>query len=189
MTVLIRMLLRDEDGSSVVEMLVAAGLTLTALGVLLGNVVVPLEHLARSHAADLPMVELRNAGEEVARLVRAARPGITEPAAAADGDRAVVLRVVEDGRVERVRIALVDDVLRIERLDAHGAALHGATRTLLTGLAPERAHLVLHLDGSGVDPVGPSVVAVGLRIEADGASLERVTALRMTTHLDGVSRW
>jgi hypothetical protein len=180
---------RDESGSSVVEMLVAAGLTVTALGVLLGNVVVPLEHLARAHAPDMASIELRTAGEEVARLVRAARPGIVEPAVVADGEGAVVVRVFDGGRAEHVRIALVGDALEVERRDADGVLVVGSRRTLVSGLVPHAGRLVAHDDPAGGAMGLAGVLAVELQLVGTSASLERTVAVRLSSHLDGAGGW
>lgn len=179
----------DESGSSVVEMLVAAGLTVTALGVLLGNVVVPLEHLARAHEPDMPSIELRAAGEEVARLIRAARPGIVGPAVVADGEHALVVRVVEAGRVEHVHLALVADALEVERRDEDGVLVPGSRRTLVSGLVPHAGRLVVHHDPASVATGRAEVAAVELQLVGAGASLERTTAVRVMSHLDGAGGW
>jgi hypothetical protein len=179
----------DESGSSVVEMLVAAALTVTALGVLLGNVVVPLEHLAGAHAPDMSHIELRTAGEEFARTVRAARPGIAEPAVIADGDDAIVLRIVDGGVVQYVRIAFETDALLLERRDRDGMLVVGSRRTLASGLAPGVDRLVVHHDPVDAVTGRADVAAVELRLKRGAASLERMVAVRMSTHLDGAGGW
>jgi hypothetical protein len=182
---------RDESGASVVEMLVASGITVTTLGVLLGSVIIPLEHLARAHAPDLLAVELATAGEEFARLVRAARPGGTGAAVVAYDEHELVLRLVESGDVVHVRITIVDDALEVERRDPSGATVAGSRRTLVSGLSPGTTRFDVHLadDAIGGEVDGADVVAVGMRLERDGSSIERVVALRMSTRLDGVRGW
>ena len=176
----------DESASSVVEMLVASVLAVTALGVLLGNVVVPLGYLAGAHQPDMESIDLRLAGEEVARLVRAARPGILEPAVVAVGERAVVIRVVDAGRAEHIHIALEADALELERRDAEGVPI-ASRRSLVSGLVPGEGHLLVHHDP--VVSGRAHVVAVELRLVRPGATHERVATIRMSTHLDGTGAW
>ena len=179
----------DESASSVVEMLVAGALAVTALGVLLGNVVVPLAHLARAHDPDMESIELRTAGEEVARLVRAARPGILGPAVVSDGENAVLIRVVDAGRAEHVRIALVADALELERRDAEGVPIAASRRSLVSGLVPGEGHLFVRHDPSTDAPGPAAAVAVELRLVRAGAIHDRTVTVRLSTHLDGTGSW
>lgn len=179
----------DESGSSVVELLVAAGLTVTAFGVLLGNVIVPLGHLARTQAPDIPSIELRIAGEEVARLVRAARPGVVESAVVADGDRAVVVRLTGSGSAEHIRISLLADTLELERRDANGALVGGSRRTLVSGLVPDAGRFIVHHDPVSAAMGRADVVAVEFQLVGATARIERTVAIRLSSHLDGAGGW
>lgn len=174
----------DVEGSTIVEMLVAAALTVLSLGMLLGNVVVPLGILQRSHDAAQESLELVAAAEEFARLVRSARPGILEPAAAAGGHGDIILRVPGDQGLRYVRIAFLDDSLVADRIDQYGAVIAGTRRQLVSGLDPGSGGLLLH-DRSAPGGAGvPRPSAVTLIVARDGRVLERTVALRIVGHLE-----
>lgn len=180
--------LRDSDveGSTIVEMLVAAALTVLSIGMLLGGVVGPLTVLQRSHDTAQDSLELIAAAEEFARLVRAARPGLLEQAAAAGGHGEIVLRIPDDEGVMYVRVAFSEDSLVVEGVDQYGQVVPGTYRPLVSGLDPDWGTLLLHerSDPGGTGVGRPS--AVTLILARDGRVLERMVALRMLGHFEAL---
>jgi hypothetical protein len=148
---------RDEDGSSLPELLVAAGLGVIALAVLGTGMLGPLRSLEVASRPDPRAEHLEVVRLELQRIVRAARPGLHEPAAQLTGANEVELRIGDLSQADVVRIALVDDGLLI---DADGVLRHVPVQEFDVSRSAIR---LIDRDGEQVEAPG-SVAAVALQV-------------------------
>lgn len=156
----------DEDGSSLPELLVAASLGVVALTVLATGLLGPVRSLELATRPDPRADQLELVRLELQRIVRAARPGLDEPAVLALDVDVLQFRIGDLTRADVVRLTLDHVGLIIE--DGTG------TRVVpVTGLDLSRSHLrPITSDGATVDPLHPSdAVAVHavLYVRADEA--------------------
>jgi hypothetical protein len=157
---------RSEQGSSLPELLVAAGLTLVALSMLSASVLAPLAGMTRAAAPDDRLATLERAGDEVISLLRLARPGLEAGPLLVAGPNHIEIRGGGVRYAAPVSVLLEDGTLRVER-DA------GLTvRTLVTGLDPEGSMISFHgADGQEIgsipEMVGQRDIAVVTLVLAD----------------------
>lgn len=176
---------RPEEGSSIVEVLVAATLTIVAVAMLAGDAVPALRMLEGSAQPDLRRAELVNAGEVVARAVRAARPEVSR--AAVEGDEQRLSIVLGPGAVLDLTLDAGTLVLTID--GAHTGTAPFPTGVLVEGLDPERSRFSL-VDAEGAVAGEATPIAAVTVVLADGEDeVVRVVGLRMRSHLDGAAAW
>ena len=174
-----------DDGSGVVEMLVAATLTIIAVAMLAGDALPALRMLERAAQPDLRRVELVNTGEVVARAVRAARPDVTR-AAVEGNDRRLTIGLGSGSTLE-ITLDAGRLVLSVDGEPAASAPF--PTGVLVDGLDPDRSRFAL-LDRDGeVTDEAARVAAVAVLLADGEHEVIRVVALRMRSHLDGVLAW
>lgn len=165
-----------EDGSTIVEAVIAASLTLLAAGVVVGNVIVPLSTLEERLGADGRAAELDAAAEGLARIVRAARSSNTHGPVVSASAQELVLQVGAGDEV--LTVALVDDALLVS---AHSATSGGAplpTGRLAHGIDVTQSGFML-LGAGGVEVEDPlDALAVRLRVGDGPHQVERAVALR-----------
>lgn len=174
-----------DDGSSIVEMVVAATLTLLALALLSWQVLPALRMLESAPDPHERQLELLAAGDLLARAVRSARP--EEQRAAVGGHEGTLVLAMDPDAT--VRFILVDGTLSVE-VEGSPAGMDGLTsRTLVTGLDGDRSAFSL-LDPDG-QPKGPSapVVAVAVTLADEEFTVHRVVRPRMASLLDGPTPW
>jgi hypothetical protein len=103
-----------DAGSTLPEVVLAAGLLVVALGMLGGTVLVPLAALARTATIDDRQVALELAGDTVVRIALSARPGLeASPVLSAERDR-IVLRVGDLREARTVVLLLREGSLTVE---------------------------------------------------------------------------
>lgn len=175
----------DEAGSTIVEMLVAAALTVLAVVMLSGNILPALRLLEDAPVPQQRQLELVAAGDLFARAVRSARPEHHRPAIGGD-HRALLLAV---GPGATVRFELVDGALTVD-VEGSPTGMGGlTTRTLVRGLDMERSGFSLLAGDGQVSGAPEPVAAVALALADDESSLVRVVRPRMTARLDGPVPW
>lgn len=174
-----------EGGSTIVELLVAAGVSLLALGMALNGSIPAMRALEVNAQRDDRRMELETAGDIVARTIRAARPEALRPAIVRD-DRTLILSL-GSGRTARLQLEAGDLTLEVEGDPARRLRLPEGL--LVGGLDMERSSFVL-LDApeDSSDVMGPPG-AVVVTLTDDGVAVVRVTATRLRTHLDGATPW
>jgi hypothetical protein len=173
---------RGEDGSSLPEMLVAAGLTLVALSMLGSAILGPLAAMVRSAGTDERRVELERAGDEAAALVRRARPGVEGGPILLAGEKRIELREGTLGHGAPLVLHLTDGVLWVERPDAP------ESRAIVSGLDVAASRFIVRttsgeeIVSSPGEPVhiDAAVVTVELVDRDDGPSGRTVSR---TVHL------
>ena len=176
-----------DDGSTVVELLVAASLTILVTGLLASDVLPALGLLERTAEPDVRRVELASGVEVVARAVRAARPGVAHPAVTVH-EAGVTLALERGARLE---IILTEGSLVVDPLNPHGPGARPPTRVLVEGLDMSRSRIAL-LDRDGVETADVARAAAVLVVLVDAESdheAVQVVALRLGSHLDGATRW
>lgn len=176
-----------QAGSTVTELLVAATLTLVAVGMVANDVIPTLRHLTSDVEPDRRGVELMTVADVIARAVRAARPEAARPAILGD-ERALDLAM---GDGTGLLITVDGGVVTIAASDPSGrpAPPGYPLGRLVDGLDVERSRFEL-IDRVGEAPRdGESPTGV-LVVLADGDhSVVRIVASRLRTHLDGVGSW
>jgi len=150
--------LSPDAGSSLPELLVAAGLTLTALTMLVTTVLAPLAVISRWSAPDERRLEMDRAVEHVVAVIGLARPGLEAPAVLSGDARRIEVRVGDLRHAQPVVLLFDDGRLSVEMAegavspdtsDVHGAAGPGVlTGTLIEGIDTQRSGFVLRaIDG------------------------------------------
>lgn len=180
-----RALSASQEGSSIVELLVAAALTVIALALLAGDGLPAVGVLKSAAEPDLRDVELVTAVEIVARAIRAARPDADRPPVSGEerwlsialGPRTALDLVLEDGRLS---LSIDGD---------HAGSRSFPTGVLVAGLDLERSGFaVLHPEDAFTAEVSASVAVVVILADED-REVVRVVAPRVWTHLDGATAW
>lgn len=176
---------RPEEGSSIVEVLVAATLTIVAVAMLAGDALPALRVLERSAQPDLRRTELMNAGEVVARAVRAARPEVSRPAVEGDEQRLSIAL----GSGATLDLTFDAGTLALSVDGAHTGTAPFPTGVLVEGLDPDRSRFSL-VDTEGAVAGEATPIAAVTVVLADGEDeVVRVVGLRMRSHLDGAVAW
>lgn len=175
---------RDAEGSTVVEMLLAAVLTMIAFALLTTDAVPAIRALEAAGQPDRRRVELIEAAEVVARAVRAARPVGMMPAVGGDA-RHLNIGAGPEGAL---RFTLEGGALILDVHAANRGSSAFPTGILVAGLDMERSGFwFIESDTTGT--VGESPIAVVIHL-ADGSSdIVRVATLRLRDPLDGASAW
>ena len=177
-----------EDGTGLVELLVAAALGLLGLAVVAAVARGPIT-AATAAAAPQPRIEgLLLLREVVGGQVRAARGAGTVPQVLAAGPDHVVLGTGLDDGAGWTRLSILEGTLRVD--EGAGAPPHGpaATGRRLMDL-PDAAFVVEDVAGRGiVGPAGPALTpgdrrlgaaaALALNVEVDVRTHEIAVALR-----------
>ncbi len=130
----------DETGASLPELLVAGALGLVALGMIAGGVLAPLAGMVRGSAPDERQIELDLAADVVARILRAARPGLDEAALVRAEAGVISVRVGDLHERGEVILELRDGALTVEwetAVDFIAAMPEGGP--LVTGLDADRS--------------------------------------------------
>jgi hypothetical protein len=195
---------RDEDGSSLPELLVAAGLGVIALAVLGTGMLGPLRSLEIASRTDPRAEHLEVVRLELQRIVRAARPGLDEPAAQLTGANEVELRIGDLSHADVMRIALADDgllidadgVLRhvpVQGLDVSRSAIRlidrdGALVEAPGSVAAVALHVMLHLHGDDAGPLSAPHGGRPLQRPRGELRAEYVIGLRATDVIEEVAR-
>jgi len=157
--------LAPDDASSLPELLVAATLTLVAIGMLGSTVLGPLAVIARSGTVDLRQLELEWAADRAINQLSLARPALTGPA------------LLEAGPA---RIELREGDLRVARTVAvvlHSGRLTIDSDVLVEGLDLERSHFTFR-SAAGVELTTP--VASQSGSAADGADRADIAVIEVT---------
>lgn len=176
-----------QAGSTVTELLVAATLTLVAVGMFASDAIPTLRHLTSAVEPDQRGVELMTGADVIARAVRAARPEATRPAIL--GDEQTLDLAMGDGT--GLLITLDGGVVTIAANDPGGrpAPPDYPLGPLVDGLDVERSRFEL-VDRSGEAPRDGEPPAGVVVVLSDGdRSVVRIVASRLRTHLDGVGSW
>jgi len=105
------------DGSSLPELLVAAGVVLVALGMVGSALVAPLTLMVRAGDADVRQMEMDRAADAVARTLASARPGNGAPALAHVGRDRLELRIGDLRDAQHIVVELRDGMLTIDHPD------------------------------------------------------------------------
>jgi len=135
----------DSDlGSTLPELLVAAGLTLLALSMLGASLLAPLAAIGRSATPDQRQEEIDRAGDEVVAIVRRARPGLNEGPLLAAGPDRIAVRVGTLRHASPVVIRLDGGALRTEHPNGT------VDRVLVSGLDADRSRFIIE-DREGND--------------------------------------
>lgn len=175
----------SQDGSSVVELLVAATLTVIAVALLAGDGLSAARLLESTAEPDLRELELVAAGEVVARAIRAARPGADRPPVSGEERR---LSIVLGPRTA-LSLVLEDGTLSLSIDGEHPGSASFPTGVLVAGLDLERSGFVV-LDPEDALTAEVSAPAAVAAILADGEhEVVRVVRPRIGTHLDGATAW
>lgn len=176
--------LRDDDGSSVVEVLVTATLTILVLTMAATDALPAMRALEDVVRSDARHLELDVAGDVVARAVRAARPGIVGAGVVGDEDH---LEVAVGPRTT-LRLTLDEGSLVVDVEGDVGGAEGFATGVIVAGLDPERSRFELH-DGRSVGTGGDATTMVVLRLSDGEHDVVRIVAPRLQAPLDGATSW
>lgn len=174
-----------EDGSTVVELLVAATLTSLAIAMLIGNGLPALRLLEAPVATERRMLELTTAADVAARAVRAARPDVARDALRWDGDDLLVAL----GSGGELRLLFDADALMLQVEGAHARATTFPDGMLVAGLDIEHSSFML-LDEAGAEASGADrVSAVVITLADEDVEVVSVVTPRLMTHLDGGRPW
>jgi hypothetical protein len=182
--------LSDQGGSSLVELLVAATVTVLATSVVASAVLGPLRVLSDVTEPDERAATFDAAGEVVARVVRSARPSATSPAVVAASPSEVTLRLEDDGDEVLVLLSLQGGELTLTVIEDARPINRFPQGVLLDGLDLTASRFVL-LGATGVllPPIDArDVRAVGVVLESDSHATVRVTHLRMRDAHQGARR-
>ena len=178
----------SQDGSTLTELLVAATITLLAIGMVAGSLLPSLRSLTLSVEQDRRAPQLDLAADVFARTVRAARPSLTEPAVRLESDTTLLVRL-GPGPDDVLELALVPGRLELRVADdVNDGRFPSAVD--LDGFAPDGGRFVL-LDTAGQVLHGEAGWAVGgvvLELARDGERIERIERLRMMEPLAGPVR-
>lgn len=174
-----------EAGSSIVELVVAAALTVIAVVILSGHTLPALRSLSEAAEPHQRQLELVAASELVARAVRSARPEHQRPATGGD-DRTLLLAM---GPGATVRFSLDGGDLDVD-VEGSPAGMEGLTGgTLVRGLDMGRSGFAfLSSDGGPLGAASPAAV-VAIVLEDEGSSVVRIVRPRLVTRLDGATPW
>lgn len=175
----------DEEGATVVELVVAAGLTLVAAALVVPTVIVPLAHASDRLEARVGHARLEAAAETFARAVRAARPRVDGPAASVLPRSLTLAMSTVDGPAT-TRMDLSDDGLRIVTTGPGAAAVGLPTAVHLDGLDLAASHFAPVAEAAGGSD--GEVHAVTLRLSGADGRIERTVRLRVVHPLHGVQR-
>lgn len=172
-----------EAGSTVVELLIAATLTVVAVSVLAGDALPALRVMTEVAGPQARRVELEAAGDVVARVVRAARPDVTRPVIDGDTHRLSVAL----GRHRTATVELDAGALRIAVEDPDAATFPSGV--VLEGLDMERSGFtLLGPEAAPADRPGAGGAIVIVLADED-VEIVRIVAPRLGTHLDGAAPW
>lgn len=173
---------RDEDGSSLPELVVASLVTLIAAAAALSVTAGPVRQLSEVAQPDPRRAEVEAAADLLARVVRSARSGLDMPAIRAAGPSMLTVQIGPASERSRVT-AILEGASLLVRTDSE--ASEGASQDVLTVLDGVATGGVLFelLDAEGLvvapsDEALASIEAVRIAIETDGARIERIVALR-----------
>lgn len=173
----------DESGSTLVELVTAAGLLLLTIGLVVPNVVVPLGRLTADLEVDVHRVRLEGAADTFARAVRAARPTVREPALQVTPTTLDVRLHTADGPAT-VTFELADGVLRLLPTGGSERPATLPEGVLVDGLDTAASHF---------DTVGTTADAhahgVTLVLEGPTGRVERTVRLRTVHPLRAVPQW
>lgn len=174
-----------EQGSTLVEMLLAAAMGLLALGMVGGGAIPALRALEDLTYTDHRRVEVETAGEIVARVLRAARPDAMRPAVSGD-DRTLIVAL---GAGRTGSIVLDAGTLTLGVDGDPSGSLGFPVGILLEGLDMEgSAFALLGDDGEEALSTGPAALVV-ISLSDGGTTFVRAVAPRLRTHLDGAVPW
>lgn len=175
----------SQDGSSVVELLVAATLTVIAVALLAGDGLSAANLLESAVEPDLRELELVTAGEVAARAIRAARPGADRPPVSGEERRLTIVL----GPRTALSLVLEDGMLSLSIDGEHPGSTPFPTGVLVAGLDVERSGFVV-LDQADAFTADVSTSAAVAVILADGDhEVVRLVRPRIGTHLDGATAW
>lgn len=173
----------DDAGTTVVELIMAAGITLVASGLVVPTVIVPLGRVSEQLEADVGRARFVAASDTFARAIRAARPLVDVPAVTVTSTT-LVLNVHTASGPATARIQLAGDGLRIDSSGPGSAAVDLPTAVRVDGvdIAASRFVAVTGSDAEGADG---QVEAVTLVLVGAGGSIERTVRLRTIHPLRG----
>lgn len=174
-----------EGGSTIVELLVAAGVSLLALGMVMDSAIPAMRALEVNAQRDDRRIELETAGDIVARTIRAARPEALRAAIVGD-DRTLIL-ALGAGRTARLQLEAGDLTLAVEGDPTRRLRLPEGL--LVGGLDMERSSFALVDAPEDSSPVTGPPGAIVITLTDDDITVVRVTAMRLRTHLDGATPW
>jgi len=197
-----------DDGSTLTEVLLAAGLLAVALGMLGGSVLAPLATMMRPVPVDDRQVALELAGDTVVRLVLSARPGLDAPAILSAAPDRLELRVGDLREARRVVLVLRDGTLAVELPDGPLASgwegVSGAVQPVpgteagivIGGIGTAASAFVVRASDGTDATTGPAVAAVvELTLEdpsapdgSPGRRAERTVHLRLHNPLSAAGR-
>lgn len=174
----------DEAGSTVVELILAAGLTLVAAGLVVPTVIVPLGRATDRLEADVGRARLEAAADTFARAVRAARPSVDGPAASVTSTTLTLTMVTAHGPAT-THVDLSEGGLRIISSGPGAAAISLPATVRIDGLDVGASRFVAGTDPHGAG-VGEELRAVTLVLTGSAGSIERTVRLRVVHPLRGV---
>lgn len=173
----------DEAGATVVELIMAAGLTLVAAGLIVPTLIVPLGRVTDRLGTDPGRARLEAAAETFARAVRAARPGADGPAAAVTPTTLTLTMVTTDGPATTT-LDLSADGLRIVPTGPGAAAVDLPATVPIAGLDLGASRFIGVFD-LGAVAAGEELEAVTLVLSGVSGRIERTARLRVVHPLRG----
>ena len=172
----------DQDGGSLVELVVASFLTIVATAAALSAIAGPVGRLLAVAEPDNRRAEIEGAADMLARVVRSARHDLAASAVVDVEQHRLVLRVGPPSVGARVDVAVEEGALRITTTPDAPEGADADVRTLLSDVAPDAVTFAaLGLDGHLLDHAdGASVMgrAIAITIATAGIRTERIVSLR-----------
>lgn len=176
------------EGGTLVELVVAAGITVLVGAMTLSAIVGPFANVAARLGPDPRRAALESGADAVARVLRAARPARDLPAIVELAPHGITVAVGPPPAEERIRIEVDAEGLVLERSVA-GESADVATAVLVPDLGPEDVRfLALDVSGASVDDPSRAALVV-LEIVSGASRTTRTVALRDTGGRTGVPGW
>jgi hypothetical protein len=181
----------EQEGSSLVELLVASFVTVLAASIVASAVLGPLRLLTDVVAPDEDAAALDSAAEVVARVVRSARPSARSLPVVAASEQEVVVRLEHDGEERLVRLSLDGGTLTLAAIGIPGPPPGLPEGVLIDGLEADSSRILLFGDdGALLDPIDPQRIrAVGIVLERSARTATRVVSLRVHEPHQRVRAW
>lgn len=176
------------EGGTLVELVVAAGITVVVGAMTLSAIVGPFANVAARLEPDPRRAALESGADAVARVLRAARPAGELPAIVDLAPHGITVAIGPPPAEDRIRIEVDVEGLVLEWSVA-GEPGDVATTVLVPDLRPEDVRF-LALDASGASVDDPARAALIVFDIVSGASRAmRTVALRGTGRHAGVTGW
>lgn len=180
-------MIRDarQEGAVLTELVVAVSLTILVGAVTMAAVVGPLVRLQQELALDAHRIQVETAADVVARVLRAARPGLDGPALREVSAHGLSVSVGGPDSTATVHIASSGAALLLTRSGTPGDAPDVPEGVLLEPLDPDGIAIrFIGADGHVLAPGSTDPVGVILTLASQGVVTTRVVRLRdQETHV------